>query len=258
MALDLKNKFPFTHGSITHDVYFEGDGPAVVLMHELPGMSPGCLRAAEKIANAGFKVYLPLFFGHPGQYSVADGVFSTVFCVRHEFDIFTSNGHSPIADWLRELCRKVDADCGNRGVGLIGMCLTGNVVLSVMLEPAVRVPVMCEPALPFFHAAALGVPEADVQQAKVRAVDAPILAYRFETDTKCPKQRFATLRATFGNNIATTEIPTGPENPFDIPKGAHSVLTGDYPHQDDPNHPVQHAFDEILLRFKRCLVARRR
>jgi hypothetical protein len=150
----------------------------------------------------------------------------------------------------------VDANCGNRGVGLIGMCLTGNIVLSVMLEPAVRVPVMCEPALPFFHNAALGVPDADVGQAKLRAAKFPILAFRFETDNKCPKERFNTLRSTFGDNIRTVEIPTGPENPFNIPKNAHSVLTGDYPDQDNPNHPVQHAFDEILLRFKRGLTAR--
>src|SRR5271155_3075191 len=188
MALELKNKFTLHHGSITHDVYTEGAGPAVVLMHELPGMSPGCLRAAERIVNCGFKVYLPLFFGHPNQYSVADGVLSTVFCVRHEFNVFTSAGKSPIADWLRELCRLADAQCGQSGVGLIGMCLTGSVVLSVMLEPSVRVPVMCEPALPFFHKSALGVPQEDVEQAKLKAVTSPILAFRFETDKISPKE----------------------------------------------------------------------
>jgi len=239
MPLNPKNKFSLSHGSITHDVFFEGEGPAVILMHELPGMTPGCLRAADRIIESGFKVFLPLFFGHPNEYSVVDGIFSTVLCIRHEFDIFTSNGTSPIAEWLRELCRMVDANCGNRGVGLIGMCLTGNIVLSVMLEPAVRVPVMCEPALPFFHKAALGVPDADVGQAKLRAAKFPILAFRFETDNKCPKERFNTLRSTFGDNIRTVEIPTG-----------------DYPDQDNPNHPVQHAFDEILLRFKRGLTAR--
>jgi dienelactone hydrolase len=256
MPLDLKNKFSLSHGSITHDVYFEGDGPAVVLMHELPGMTPGCLRAADRIVESGFTVFLPLFFGHPNQDSVVEGIFSTVLCIRHEFDIFTSNGHSPIAEWLRELCRVVDGKCGNRGVGLIGMCLTGNVVLSVMLDHSVRVPVMCEPALPFFHKSALGVPDADVEQAKLRAAEVPILAFRFETDNKCPKERFNTLRSTFGKNISTVEIPTGPHNPFDIPTSAHSVLTDNYPNQDDPNHPVQHAFDEILLRFKRRLVSR--
>jgi dienelactone hydrolase len=256
LTADLNDKFELSHGSITHEVYFEGDGPAVVLMHELPGMTPGCLRAAKRIVECGFKVYLPLFFGHPNDYSISDGLFSTVFCIRHEFNVFTSNGVSPIAEWLRELCRRVYADCGNRGVGLIGMCLTGNVVLSVMLEPTVRVPVMCEPALPFFHKSALGVPEEDLAMAKLRAASNPILAFRFESDNKCPKERFRTLREAFGENIRTVEIPTGPDNPFDIPKNAHSVLTGDYPDQENPNHPVQHAFDEILMHFRRELARR--
>jgi dienelactone hydrolase len=249
-SFDLQHSFVLTYGSITHWVYFDGDGPAVILMHELPGMTPACLRVAARIKHCGFKVYVPLFFGHPGQYSIVSGIFSTVLCVRHEFNVFTSNGSSPIAEWLRVLCRNADAECGNRGVGLIGMCLTGNAVLSVMLEPSVRVPVMCEPALPFFHKAALGVPDLDIQGAQVRAVQCPILAFRFSTDSKCPQERFVTLRNAFGPNISTTEIPTGPGNPFNIPQNAHSVITGDYPNQDDPNHPVQKAFDEILLRFK--------
>jgi dienelactone hydrolase len=256
MPLDLNDKFSLSHGSITHDVYREGEGPAVVLMHELPGMTPGCLRAATRIVECGFRVYLPLFFGHPNEYSITDGIFSTVLCIRHEFNVFTTHGKSPIAEWLRELCRRADDECGYRGVGLIGMCLTGNVVLSVMLEPSVSVPVMCEPSLPFLHKASLGAPEEDIEDAKQRAKDAPILAFRFASDNKCPKERFDTLRNTFKENICTVEIPTGPENPFDIPGNAHSVLSGDYPNQCDPNHPVQHAFDEILLRFKRDLIQR--
>lgn len=250
----LKDKFTLTHGAITHDVYTIGEGPAVVLMHELPGMTPGCLRAASRIVECGFKVYLPLFFGHPNEYSVTDGLFSTVLCIHHEFNVFTSNGNSPVAGWLRKLCRMADSQCGNRGVGLIGMCLTGSIVLSVMLEACVRVPVMCEPALPFLHKTALGVPEADIEKAQLRAVQSPILAFRFETDKKSPKERFDTLRCTFGRNIDTVEIPTGSDNPFNIPQNAHSVLTGNYADQDDPNHPVQHALDEILLRFKKGLV----
>jgi dienelactone hydrolase len=256
VTFDIKNRFPFAHGGITHEVYVDGDGPAVIVMHELPGMTPSCLRLADRIMQNRFRVYLPLFFGHPSEYSVVNGVLSTVLCIRHEFNVFTSNGHSPIADWLCALCRRANAECGQRGVGLIGMCLTGNVVLSVLLEPSVRVPVMCEPALPFFHKAALGVPDGDIEQAKQRAVDCPILAYRFVTDKKCPKERFVTLRNTFCDDIKLVEIPTGPLNPFDIPSNAHSVLTGDYPHQDDPNHPVQHVLDEILSRFDGALRAR--
>lgn len=190
-----------------------------------------------------------LFFGHPNQYSLADGIFSTVMCIRHEFNMSTANGKSPVAQWLRALSRGADHEYGNRGVGLIGLCLTGSIILSVIIEPSVRVPVMCEPAPPFFNKSALGVPEDDIDKAKQRAVFSPILAYRFSTDEKSPHKRFVTLRETFGFTISAKEICTAVA-PFDIPKCAHSVLTGDHPDQDNPNHPVQQAFDETLGRFR--------
>jgi dienelactone hydrolase len=212
-------------------------------------MTPACLAVAARIVQWGFKVYLPLFFGRPNEVIGPLGYAGALFCVRHEFNLLTRNGDSPIAEWLRELCRRADKESGQRGIGLIGMCLTGNIVLSVMLEPAVRVPVMCEPALPFGHADALGIPEMDISSAKGMAVKAPIMAYRFSTDKKCPAERFNTLRKEFGSNIQTCEIETLTQ-PFNIPRDAHSVLTGDYPEMDDPNHPVNHAFDEILSRFR--------
>jgi dienelactone hydrolase len=222
-------------------------------MHELPGMTPAFLQLAAKIVHHGFTVYAPLFFGYPNQYSLVDGISSTVLCIRHEFNVFTSNGKSPIADWLKTLCRQAHSECGYQGVGLIGLCLTGNVVLSVMVERSVRVPVMCEPSLPFFNKFALGVPEHDIEKAQDRATTSPILAYRFDSDHKCPRERFVTLRNTFKTNIKATEICTGPIHPFDIPTCAHSVLTGNYPNQHEPNHPVQLALTEILQRFKSSL-----
>ena len=48
-------------------VYHAGKGPAVLVMHELPGLTPACISLAEDIAAAGFTVYLPLLFGRPGQ-----------------------------------------------------------------------------------------------------------------------------------------------------------------------------------------------
>ena len=134
-----QEKFTLCHSGITHDVYIQGFGPAVVLMHELPGMTPNCLRVAQRFVDNGYRVHLPLFFGSPNQYSIPDGIRSTVLCIRHEFNVFNSHGSSTITPWLRELCRRADAECGHRGVGLIGMCLTGNVVLSVVIEPSVRV-----------------------------------------------------------------------------------------------------------------------
>jgi dienelactone hydrolase len=255
MIFDAAHRIDLAWKGIEHPVYFDGAGPAVVLMHEIDGMTPECVGVADRIAAAGFTVYLPLFFGEPNVRLPLLEWPRALFCVRHEFNLLHSNGASPVAEWLRELCRRADKLCGGRGVGVIGLCLTGNVVLSAMLEPVVRVPVLCEPALPFgFGKSALGVPQGDVEDACRMAARSPILAYRFTTDTISPPERFCTLRATFGENIRTTEIATGEAAlPWIIRDGSHPVLTGNYEGQDDPNHPLAHVMDEILGRLKSTL-----
>jgi dienelactone hydrolase len=246
--IDLTQGFDLhdNESGIAHHVYAYGEGPPVILMHEITGMTPQFLCLAYRIASAGFRVYMPHFFGPVDKRDVSAGI---LFCLRHEFNVFLSDGKSPIASWLRVLCERADSECGGRGVGVIGLCLTGNIVMSAMVHQSVRLGVMCEPALPFIHAAALGVPESDVRRANDRAQIYPMLAYRFSTDTKCTHARFQSLRKTFGSGIHLTEICTGVD-PWNIPNKSHSVLTQDYPNVNDTNHPVQHAIDEILTELR--------
>ena len=48
--------------------------------------------------------------------------------MRQELNSLNTNAPSEIAGWLRALCRRIHAECDGRGVGVIGMCLTGNLV----------------------------------------------------------------------------------------------------------------------------------
>jgi len=264
-GLEDLRAFKYTNGPVTHKVYVAGSGPGVLLMHELPGMTPECIEVARLISSKGFTVYLPLFFGEPGQRS---GKFDDIkaithLCVHHEFNLLHKNGHSKITDWLRALCGKMNEETGGNGVGVIGMCLTGSIVLSVMLHPAVRVPVMCQPAIPFqllpghAESESLGVPRDDLDKAKQKALITPIMGFRFNTDIICRAERFNTLRAEFGSSFEGVEIETGKGNPGNIPNEEHSVLCGYYPGFDihDENHPSRHALDAILSRFKRDLSA---
>jgi dienelactone hydrolase len=221
-------------------------------------MSPAFLRLALRVRNKNFRVYLPLFFGHPGQDSLLRGGLALTFCLRREFYLFARDRSSPIAQWLQALCRQIHAECPGPGVGAIGMCLTGGIILSVMLDESVLAPVICEPALPFAlplssrkRKAALGISPADLEKVKKRAEEAPILAYRFTTDWICPAGRFDALRSNLGEKVKATEIPTGPNQPGNIRRGAHAVLTEEY--CDDGDHPTRHALDEILARFKQRL-----
>ena len=252
MPIDPNDSFSHHLNEITHTVYRLGpkNKPGVLLIHELPGMTPQCIDLAELIAQRGFRIYLPLLFGKPGGDSPIKAI-----CVRKEINFFSANGASRLSPWFRALCRRIYEECGGKGVGVIGMCMTGSIVLSVMLEPSVLVPVMSQPALPLPRIfarkkkkAALGVPDEDVLVARQKATAYPILGYRFATDTKCPAERFQTLRDNFGANFRGTEIPTGPDNPGNIPTGAHSVLTQYF--VNEPNHPTRKALDEIIDQFK--------
>jgi dienelactone hydrolase len=231
---------------IKHSYFTYGEGPAVILMHEITGMTDLFLKLAKRIGDAGYRVYLPHFFGPLDDRDIPAGL---LYCLRNEFNVLFSHGKSRIISWLLGLCEQADAECGGRGVAVIGLCLTGNIVMSAMVHPCVRLGVMSEPALPFTNKAALGVPQSDIEQTQKRALVYPMLGYRFSSDTKCTHAKFQTMQDTFGKGIRLTEIPTG-VGPWNIPDKSHSVLTQCYEKMDDPNHPVQHAIDEILTELR--------
>jgi dienelactone hydrolase len=255
MRLVSEHSFLFEHDGIAHTVFRDGVGPGVLVMHEAPGMSDSCLALADRLIGAGFSAYLPLFFGKPGMDNKLLGPVLAILCLSRELNSLSTNAPSKIAGWLRALCRRIHTESHGRGVGVIGMCLTGNLILSVMLDESVLVPVMCEPAVPFWpwskeRKAAVGVPDDDVKRAAERAKQAQILGFRFETDTKCPDERFQTLEQIFGTTcFKGKRIPTGPNSPGQIPSRSHSVLTGQFDY-DDLNHPARKALDEIIERLR--------
>ncbi|MDP9120534.1 MAG: dienelactone hydrolase family protein [Acidobacteriota bacterium] len=259
--IDDAHRFLFEEGGISHPVYRDGSGPGILILHELPGMSDACIRLADLVLREGYTVYLPLFFGSPGQSSGLRGL-ASVLCLRREFHLFATDRSSPISGWLVALCRRIKEECGGKGVGAIGMCLTGGIVLSLLVDDTVLAPVVSQPALPLLlevpwapplaeRKAALGLSPADLAAAVERSATVPVLGYRFATDKICPRERFATLEKAFGPGFRGTEIPTGPENPGGIPDGAHSVFTGEF--VNEPGHPTRRALDEVLAHFRRQL-----
>lgn len=140
----------------TKTVYVAGTGPAVIVMTEMPGISPHVARFARWVRDAGFTVYMPSMFGRDGAVPDAEegkAVFQRA-CVSAEFRAFAGNASSPVTQWLRALARLAHAECGGPGVGAIGMCFTGNFALTMMLEPAVLAPVLSQPSLPLDNPAA--------------------------------------------------------------------------------------------------------
>jgi dienelactone hydrolase len=180
-----------------HQIYVAGknNGPPVLLLHELPGLVKADLATARRLAE-GYTVVAPLLFGEPNGDSTFIGNTLNIakLCEADDFTCFHGNRTSPHAIWLRELCRSVRAQwTAGKGIGVIGMCLTGAFPLALMSEPSVAAAVLCQPTIPFFGGdEQLGVDPADLQKARDRA-DVPVLGLRYVGDGKCPKRRFERL-----------------------------------------------------------------
>ena len=182
IAIQEFASFDFVNGDISHRVFRKGEGPGVVIIHELPGMTTACISLAEAVANTGFCVHLPLLFGTPGDDRPI--AFTAKLCISREFRVFSKKGGSPIVEWLRALCRKIKADCEGPGVGAIGLCLTGNFAIALMAD-SVLAPVASEPALPLFSLtksakAAIAVTDDEFARAQARSINGvPLIVCAF-------------------------------------------------------------------------------
>jgi len=235
-------------------VYVAGSGPAVIVMHEMPGISPQVARFARWVRDAGFTVWMPSLFGRDGAVPLADegaAVFQRV-CISREFRVMAGKGTSPVVDWLRALAAQAHADCGGPGVGAVGMCLTGNFALSMMIEPAVRAPVLCQPSLPLDAPDQIDMTdqEAETIRARMQQDDLTAQLYRFEGDPFCRAERLAAYLKRFGDRVEAKTLPdssagtdTSPFFTAHIP-GPHSVVTQHL--IDHSGAPTRQAVDNII------------
>ncbi len=254
MALEGFEAFAFSDKGTTRTVYRRGSGPGVVIMHEIPGITPPVAAFARRVADAGFTAFLPHMFGTPGKpFSVGYVVGQMArACISREFSVLARRRSSPITDWLRALCRQAHAECGGPGVGAIGMCLTGNFALALMVDEAVMAPVLSQPSLPFgvtpSHRAALHLSDDDLEVVKRRVKEGcPVLGLRFTADPLCPGARFDTLLRELGPGFEPIEIDSARGNPYGIPRIAHSVVTQDL--VDEEGHPTRQALERVLTFF---------
>ena len=254
--------FDFDDGRWTRPVYRRGSGPAVIIIHEMPGLHPVVVRFADRVAAAGMTVFLPSLFGAPGRpisQGYALGVILKTLCVRREFTAFATDQSSPIVDWLRALSRKVHPECGGRGVGAVGMCFTGNFALAMMTEPSVVAPVLAQPSLPIgpgaARKAALGVSPAEIACAKQRLEreDLSMIGLRFHGDPFVPPERFATLKATFGDRFEAIELDPQDAQPA-LGRPPHATLTLNV-RDDDPPGPTKRAEQRVIEFFRTRLTS---
>ena len=251
--------FEFDDGRWKRDVFRRGTGPAVIIMHEVPGLHPLVVRFADRVAAAGMTVFLPSLFGEPGK-DVSKGYAAREIllniCIRREFNVWANGRSSPIVDWLRALARKAHAECGGPGVGALGMCFTGGFALAMMTEPSVVAPVLSQPSMPVGRKsdAMLDASPAEIACAKRRFEDEDLsmIGLRFFGDGFVKDARFETLKREFGERFEAIEIAPEHAKPgTGMP--AHSVLTIHL--RDDPENPTKQAEARVIDFFRQRLSA---
>lgn len=231
----------------SREVFRAGRGPAVIVMSEIPGITPQVARFARYVAESGFSVYMPHLFGETMRPVSRGYALKTMAgcCISREFRVLAAHGSSPIVDWLRALANQAHREQGGKGVGAVGMCFTGNFALAMMLGSPMLAPVLSQPSLPFFKKDGLHASDEEISAAKKRISDdgARILGLRFHGDPLCAGERFEHLRSTFGEAFESIELDPSTANPKG-PKPIHSVLTNHL--IDEAGQPTRAALDRVL------------
>ena len=219
----------FTAAGFTREVYRRGTGPGVVVVHEIPGITPAVAAFANDVVAAGFTVVMPSLVGTPGK-AMSNGYVAQSMvkvCIAREFTSWAMNETSPIIGWLRALARNLHQELGGPGVGAVGMCFSGGFALGMMVDDIMVAPVLSQPSMPFAmgvgkrkaaRAADLNLsPDDTLTVARRAAEGCQVLGLRYTGDALVGT-RFHTLRNLLGDAFIAVELPSAT-------KRDHSVLT---------------------------------
>lgn len=226
---------------VVHPTLRRGSGPGVVVIAEIPGITPDVVTFAEEVVAQGFTVVLPHLFGDVPSASGPGAAVRTLakVCVNREFNKLRLHETSPVATWLRSLARTLHAELGGPGVGALGMCFTGGFALAMMVDESVAAPVLAQPSLPFAIGKARGAdlnlsPE-DLDAVRRRATaGCQVLGVKY-ADDPAVGTRFETLTREIGDAFVRVELPGR----------KHSTLTA---------HRQQVAVDRVLAFFRDTLL----
>jgi dienelactone hydrolase len=257
----------FTHQGKTRAVFRKGTGPAVIVIAEMPGITPKVLEFADRVVAIGCTAVLPHLFGTPGfDYEKAGNLRTLNYmvssmvpaCVSREFTTMATGRTSPVIDWLRALARSEHERCGGPGVGAIGMCFTGGYALAMATDDRLLAPVLSQPSVPF-PVSRKGRRNIDISRDDLETVKArcqndglTVLALRFKGDRFVPKERFEFLREELGDAFVAVELEDSAANPKAAMSNPHSVVTEHL--IDEPGQPTRAALDQVLDLFRTRLL----
>jgi dienelactone hydrolase len=258
---------PFSHDGATHDVYRKGDGPAVIVITEMPGISPMVLGFADRVVALGCSAVVPDLFGTAGLDPTAGGTLARTMnelrpmagaCISREFTVFATGRTSRVIGWLRALAAVEHDRAGGPGVGVVGMCFSGGFALAMAVDRRIVAPVLSQPSLPLALTKRrkgtidCSPAELDIVADRCASEGLHVLGLRFEGDPFVPAERFAFLRKRLGDGFVAVELDQADGNPAEVLKKHHSVLTGGL--VDEPGEPTRDALDQVLALFRSKLL----
>jgi dienelactone hydrolase len=215
-----------------------GAGPGVILLHEFPGVMPTARSFGEHLAAQGFTVVLPLLFGPQSMPpSTRQRTRALVrLCVMREFKAFALDADGEITEFLRSLAEDLAERTPGRGVGIIGMCLTGGFALAATIgSDDLVATVVSQPSLPApitpARRRSVGVPAQRLRRFAegVPAGEACVLGLRYSRDRLSPDVRFAALERHLGSAFEVFPLYSGADSVDGTPAAAHSTLTSRHP-----------------------------
>ena len=213
-VLDGWTRGEFTSAGIAHDTYRRGSGPGVIVVHEIPGITPSVTRFANDVVERGFTVVMPDLVGTPGRKPSSAYLASSMArsCIAREFTTMAMNQTSPVIAWLRALARQLHDEVGGPGVGAVGMCFSGGFALGMMVDDIMVAPVLSQPSMPFHVGSSRGAnlglsPDDEAAVVERAAQGCQVLGLRFTGD-RLVGDRFSTLRDLLGAAFVAVELPS--------------------------------------------------
>lgn len=268
-ALDGFAQFFFDTEGMAHSVYYTGNRqhPALLVMPEIAGFSPGLLLLVRRLAAARFQIYVPWLFGPFGRRAPVRNALR--LCVSREFAHLREGVAAPIASWLRALAAHVSEHNGGGRIGALGMCLTGAFAIPLVIDPRVAAAVAAQPAAPLslLHAAfglrvserqlsALNVSDESIAEARMRlgSGEAHLLALRCRADRICPRDKIERFEREFPVGLEVREYGK-PDDRNRLGERPHATLTKEYRIEPDapPDHHSRQAFADLVAFFDRHL-----
>ena len=233
-------------------------GPPILLLHELPGLSPKTKQYASELTRE-FTVYAPRLFGADNMYSTPRGFLAYAF--NGEWSERASlNGSRRITQWLREAVRWIEARHPGAPIGIIGMCLTGALPLALADHPQVHALVIAQPTLPLIGGRedfGISADEWKIAKQKIQNGAAKVYGVRFIHDSIAKRGKHCRLKRELGDGFVDAEINdkeyvVRDDNGvvlYTVPERAHSTLILEW-RPDLTTHPStkRHRQVELFLR----------